>query len=266
MPQSTRSCPPSAWLVPLEGRAVLEWAAHFAARPWMRELPRGDGHAVVVLPGLLTGDWAMAPMRDILSKLGYQVHPWRQGLNVGPSRQLLTRLTRHIKKLYEQTGQPVSLVGWSMGGAMAHVMAARHPEMVRCVVTIGSPLNGLSHQSNLSTVFEWVSGLDQEDPKLKRWLKGVLKVPITSIVSRTDGLVSWESGVLEKHPRGETIQVLGASHLGMPANPAVLAVVADRLKQVPSRWKPYQNKSRWTSWMTETMHVSATPPRRSPRP
>src|SRR3546814_2707695 len=44
-------------LLVLEGRAFFEWSAFAAARSWLlRNVPRGDAHPVMVLPGLIASD------------------------------------------------------------------------------------------------------------------------------------------------------------------------------------------------------------------
>ena len=45
----------------LEGRAPWEYAAMLAALPWLKRLPRGDGHPVIVFPGLGAADITTAP-------------------------------------------------------------------------------------------------------------------------------------------------------------------------------------------------------------
>ena len=76
--------PPSALLFAMEGRAMFEWASYGLAWPWLKKAPRGDGHPVLVLPGLVAGDRSTYPLRRFLTHLGYETYPWQQGLNVGP--------------------------------------------------------------------------------------------------------------------------------------------------------------------------------------
>ena len=62
--------PPSALLFAMEGRAMFEWASFGLAWPWLKTASRGDGHPVLVLPGLVAGDRSTYPLRRFLSHLG----------------------------------------------------------------------------------------------------------------------------------------------------------------------------------------------------
>ena len=67
--------PPSNLLLAMEGRAMLEWASFALAWPLLKSAPRGDGHPVLVLPGLCAGDNTTVPLRRFLSHLGYDARP-----------------------------------------------------------------------------------------------------------------------------------------------------------------------------------------------
>ena len=75
--------PPSRTLLMLEGRAVQELGAFMLLRPWLAAAPRGDGHPVLVFPGLLASDLSTQPLRGFLKQHGYAVHGWNQGRNLG---------------------------------------------------------------------------------------------------------------------------------------------------------------------------------------
>src|SRR3954447_25155444 len=67
------------------GRAVADYGLYLAARPFAPRLPRGDGHPVLVLPGLLADDVSTRALRAVLRHSGYGVHGWRLGRNIGPT-------------------------------------------------------------------------------------------------------------------------------------------------------------------------------------
>jgi len=73
--------PPPKWLLLAESRALGELALTSALWPWLQLAPRGDGHPVVVMPGLATSDGSTRIMRTFLSGLGYKVQGWYQGYN-----------------------------------------------------------------------------------------------------------------------------------------------------------------------------------------
>lgn len=222
----------------LEGRAPWEYAALLAATPWLRRLPMGDGHPVLVLPGLGANDLSTLPLRRFLSGLGYDVHPWKQGFNFGPRHGVLHRLTEQVASIATTAGRPLSLVGWSLGGIYAREMAKELPDQVRCVVTLGTPFTGHPRATNAWRFYEIVSGQLVHDAMLMEQIRQAPPVPTTSIYSRTDGIVAWQCSLNEPAPRVENIEVQ-ASHLGMGLNPLALYAVADRLSQDPARWKPF---------------------------
>jgi pimeloyl-ACP methyl ester carboxylesterase len=236
--------PPSRLLLAMEGRAMLEWASCALAWPLLKNAPRGDGHPVLVLPGLCAGDHSTFPLRRFLAQLGYDAQPWEQGLNFGPREHVIRGLVDKVRRMERRHGRRVSLVGWSLGGAMAHALALRMPQRIRQVVTLGSPLGGHPRGTNAGALFELVSGFRADDERLHALLEGKPRVPTTSIMSKTDGIVNWRMSLAEESKIAENIEV-SATHMGMGANPAVLWIIADRLAQAEHKWKPFERTSAW---------------------
>src|SRR5262245_62747451 len=97
-------------------RGLARFAAMPLAGSWLSSAPRGDGHGVLVLPGLLASDVSTAVLRRFVRRLGYDVHGWQLGRNRGPTNEVLDQLPRQLSVLAERTSMPVSLIGWSLGG------------------------------------------------------------------------------------------------------------------------------------------------------
>lgn len=237
----TAYAPPSLGLLGCEPlRAAFEYLSHQFARE--RIALRGDGHPVIVFPGLATDKQATAPLRSFCEKLGYEVHDWGRGLNTGPQGDVhawLDELADHIATLLS-TDEPMSLVGWSLGGIYAREVAKRHPQRVRQVITIGTPFAGTPQMTHASLLYRWVNGsVPIADDALLRRLRTAPTVPTTSIYSRTDGVVAWQACIQPGHC--ETIQNLevDGSHCGLPWNSQVLRIVADRLAQPAQAWRRY---------------------------
>jgi pimeloyl-ACP methyl ester carboxylesterase len=222
----------------LEGRAPLEYFSMLAAYPWLRSLPRGDGHPVMVFPGMGANDATTWPLRSFLQRLGYITQAWGQGLNFGPRRGVLERCADDIRALSQRTNQPVSLIGWSLGGLYAREMAKEQPALARCVITLGTPFTGHPKATNVWRIYEWLTGTSVGDPALIEQIRKPPPVPTTSIYSRTDGIVSWRCSLNEPGPLAENIEV-HASHVGMGMNPLALYAIADRLAQPIGRWQPF---------------------------
>lgn len=222
-------------------RASAGWGVFLASLPLAGRLPAGDGAPVLVLPGLLAGDGSTAALRGVLRRLGHDVHGWELGRNVGPTAAVVRGLDRRLEELAERSGRRVILVGWSLGGIFARTLARRRPQLVRQVVTLGSPFRlARSDQSRATRAFERFSHLHVEHLSLPLEPNAApLPVPATSIYSRFDGIVAWRACLDTPGPLAENVEVYG-SHLGLGHHPAVIWAVTDRLAQPEGAWRPFQ--------------------------
>lgn len=225
----------------LELRAPLEAAATLALMPLWAWAPKGDGHPVLVLPGLAAGDGSTVLMRRFLQTRGHAVSGWGQGTNLGLRPGVLDRAQQTLRRLFEEHQRKVSLVGWSLGGVYARELAKVAPEQVRQVVTLGTPFTGHPRETNAWRLYEWASGHRIGSHDLHGPLRAAPPVPTTSIWSRTDGVVSWRCSVQPRHHETENIEV-EASHVGLGLHPAVLYAVADRLAQAEGAWQPFHRE------------------------
>ena len=216
----------------------MELAALVAAWPWLRHVARGDGHPVLVFPGMGANDTTTVPLRRFLRELGYATSAWGQGLNFGPRPGVLERAADDLRALAAQRGQPVSLVGWSLGGIYARELAKLHPELVRSVVTLGTPFTGHPKSTNAWRIYEMLTGSKIGDGDALARIRGEPPVPTTSIFSRSDGIVSWHCSLNAPSPIAENIEV-PASHVGLGMNPLALYALADRLAQPSGAWTPF---------------------------
>ncbi|QWG22006.1 alpha/beta hydrolase [Bradyrhizobium sediminis] len=232
--------PPSLGLLLAEARGIFELNASLILSPLLMRAPRGDGHPVLLLPGFLASDLSMAPMRRYLRELGYDAQAWRMGRNLGGVSRMRTALRSRLAEIHAATGRKVSIVGWSLGGVYARDLALQVPDMVRSVVTLGSPFANDVTATNATRLYEALSGEGvEDDPELRAAISGDLPVPATSIYSRTDGIVNWRTCLLRPSDIAENIEVHFASHIGLGVNPAALWAVADRLAQAEGEFKQF---------------------------
>jgi len=230
--------PPGVLRLALELRAPWELGASLAALPILMSAPRGDGHPVLVLPGLAASDLSTGPLRRYLKDRNYAPHRWRQGRNLGPRPGVLANCERVVLQLCERYGRKVSLIGWSLGGIYARETAKKIPDSVRGVITLGTPFAGHPRATNAWQLYELVSGEQVDSRRDWEEIKCAPPVPTTSIYSRTDGIVAWQCSVQAEAPQCENIEV-EASHVGLGVNPAVLYAIADRLAQPEGQWRPF---------------------------
>lgn len=223
---------PSLPLLLAELRVLAEFTALALNFPKLiADLPRGDGHAVMVIPGFGASDINTLPLRRLLRRLGYAAHGWQAGVNLGMRPRLKQQLASQLERLAMQQGR-VSLIGWSLGGVFAREMARHQPQHVRRVITLGSPINGRADANNMSTLFRLANlgrAVKVDHEGFRRRIPAP-PVPCTAIYSRSDGIVAWPC--CREEPAGNTENVeISGSHLGMPYNAQVLRAIADRLAQ-----------------------------------
>jgi pimeloyl-ACP methyl ester carboxylesterase len=234
--------PPSAWLALTEPqRVVLEAISLATLRRLLDRLPGGDGHPVMVLPGFLGSDAYNATLRRFLRRQGYRTHGWGLGRNLGPRENALERLQQRLQSLVQRYGQPLSLVGHSLGGIFARELAREDPSLVRQVISLGSPFGRGRHSgSHPARLFEALNPTE-ELPVALDDLHWSPPVPTTAVYSRGDGIVNWRTAVQSpsfSKGHSQSIQVRG-SHCGMTLNPTVWYVIADRLRQPADAWTPF---------------------------
>ncbi|HWK35844.1 esterase/lipase family protein [Sphingomonas sp.] len=213
-------------------RGAVNAARLAGARRRLRAAPAGDGRPVLVLPGLFNSDRSNFAMRGFLNRLGYRAHPWRLGRNLGARTIGLEgeRLFARVEAIVADAGQPVTLIGISLGGIMARLIAHRRPDLVREVITVSSPFAGPPRATNVWRAFEWLTGERIDDAHvagLRAEVARPLPVPATAIWSASDGLVNGRACRIDAEPAVEVV----SSHVGVQLNPDVLVAIAGVLAQ-----------------------------------
>jgi triacylglycerol lipase len=228
-----------------EARMGLE-AAALLRDPILRGegLRDGRGRPVMLIPGFLAGDGSLAPMAQWLRRGGYR--PTRTGVvaNVDCSAALIGRFETRLERVVERQGTRAVVIGQSRGGGLAKVLASRRPDLVRGVVTLGSPhldplavhplvrlqVETLGRLGNLGApgLFRRTC-LDGECcADFRERLAGELPpgVGFVSVYSKTDGIVEWEACL---DPSADEHVEIGASHCGMAVSSAAWRAVAQAL-------------------------------------
>ena len=227
-------------------RAVYEYGMGWLLNiPVQFISPKGDNHPVIIIPGLGTSDGSTHFIRSFLTNQGYDAHSWGLGRNMGPQHgmeELLQKLTKRTSEVSEMSdGHPVSIIGWSLGGIYAREIAKEIPSIVRQVITLGTPFKG-TDQTNAALLYELLSkDTSHKDPTILKRIAEPPPVPFTSIFSKSDGVVYWESSIEESGKQIENIEVPGACHLGLGHNPISMFIIANRLAQKKDTWVPYSS-------------------------
>jgi alpha/beta superfamily hydrolase len=202
----------------------------------------GDGHPVLVLPGFMTSDWSTKEYRKYLHEFGYTPYGWGLGRNYGGISEL-NLLANKIDLLYEQHQEPVSLIGWSLGGVYARQLAKAKPEKIRQVITVCSPFAGIDKPNNAAWLYKLVSiGLEIDEEDRKKWTTDIIStppVPTTALFSKDDGIVPWQVCMepLEDDIH-QNVEIEG-THFGLGFKPSVLRITQDRLKYSKDHWQKF---------------------------
>jgi pimeloyl-ACP methyl ester carboxylesterase len=228
-------------------RAAARSRAGRRAVPYASRTPRA-GEPVLLVPGFLAGDYTLAWMGRELRHLGFRTY--RAGIvaNVGCIGEGTAALERRLEQVVERRERKVAMVGHSLGGMMARGLAARRPDLVSGIVTMGSPMlaPGAAHELLLAQVallrrlqrlgFSGLMGEEctSGECALRMWEESRLPLPegfpFTAVYSRRDGIADWRACI---DPAGQAREVR-TSHVGMALDPAVIEIVADALARIPA--------------------------------
>ncbi len=201
----------------------FELARLLAAGPGLARAPRGE-RAVLVLPGFAADDASTLPLRAFLRRLGHSVTGWGFGRNRGDVAGLVPRVTSLARDLSERHGEPVHLIGQSLGGVLAREVARDAPDVVAQVLTLGTPVVGGPAYTALHRRYP-AQDLAAIDATMRERHRVPISIPITSVYSKRDGIVSWQACLDTLNPRVTNVEV-GSSHFGMGIDPAVWRLAA----------------------------------------
>jgi len=206
--------------------AVRELVRLPARKSALSGAPKGDGRTIVLFPGYSTADRFLYPLARFLRSRGHEVAGWGLGRNDGDVFGKIDRVRAHVSSLAEETGRPVSLLGWSLGGVFAREVARDAPEHVHHVVTLGTPLHG--PPETVSYRIYTPETVDEIKTAIKERALQAIDVPMTAFFSKSDRIVPWQNCIDEHSPLVENVEV-SSTHIGMTIDPDIWQVVANRL-------------------------------------
>jgi triacylglycerol esterase/lipase EstA (alpha/beta hydrolase family) len=220
---------PSIMTIAKESLTPFEFTRLFLSFPALALQSRGNGEPVIVLPGLGASNSSTFLLRRYLSWLGYSVEGWELGRNSGNVQQLLPQVAEHVQEIHKETGLKVNLVGWSLGGVLAREVARDNPAIVRQVITMGSPVVGGPKYTVFGNLYRQ-RGVDVDaiEATVAARESNPIRVPVTSIYSKNDGIVGWQASIDRHSPQVDNIKVC-ATHLGLGISPDVFKILARKL-------------------------------------
>ena len=182
---------------------------------------------MVLVPGLGGPDSSMAPLRRFLRAAGHDARSSGLGVSGPDVEAQAWRVIDRVERLARRSEDQVALVGWSIGGVISREVARERPDLVRRVVTFGSPaVGGPTH----TAVGRWFGRerLEEISAAAEQRASTPIRVPLTAIRSRRDGVVAAPACIDDTTPGAENLLVT-STHLGMGLDPDVWRIVADRL-------------------------------------
>ena len=201
-------------------------------------VPAGDGASVVVVPGFLGTDLYLLELHAWLRRIGYRPYLSRIGRNAECLDLLVERLFDTVEQAYGETGRPVHLIGHSLGGMLARAAAARRPDRIASVITLGSPFRGVRSHPLVMRATSAVRARIQRQGRPPDCYTGhcgcasvtalqrLPAVPQIAIYTKTDGIVDWRACVNDD---SETDFEVSGTHVGLVVNPVVYRLIAIRL-------------------------------------
>jgi triacylglycerol lipase len=212
-------------------------------------VPRGDGSAVVIIPGFLGTDLYLMELHGWLERIGYR--PYFSGIGINaecPNLLVQRHLNQTIEKALMETERKIHLIGHSLGGVIARAVAGQRPGDVASVITLAAPFRSISTSRTILHATEAIRQRIQQEhgrrvlpdcytgrctcnfvDSLKRDVPDSMFE--TAIYTRDDGIVDWRYCMTRK-PEAD-FEVPG-THIGMAFNPSVYTIVADRLSKAQS--------------------------------
>jgi pimeloyl-ACP methyl ester carboxylesterase len=220
-------------------------------------IPKGDGSAVVVVPGFMGSDQYLGDMNAWLRRIGYTPYTSGIGRNAECPDILTVKLQETLIRAQGETGKKVHLIGHSLGGVLSRSAAARWPKLVASVTTMGSPFRGVRvHPFVLQTAYlvrgrimtrnngrttphcysgfctcEFLTSLRDDFPA---------SIPQQAIYTKTDGVVDWRCCINDDP--ATNVEVPG-THVGLAFNPRVYKQIATFLAGSEIKPKKKRRKS-----------------------
>ncbi len=211
------------------------WREAFASLDWLslrfspvfagHGIERGKGEAVVLVPGLFAADASMIELSGWLARIGHRPYASGIGVNAVRTEIAIAAVVATIDLAHAETGAPVRLIGHSLGGVIARAAALRRANRVSHVVTLGSPVDGLSAHPAVLAAAQLIHGDDLET--CLATVQQALPVTIaeTNIYSKSDGVVDWRTC----HREDATAIEVSGTHTGLIANAAAYGAIANVL-------------------------------------
>ena len=219
---------------PYQGQRLLELLigrdfVRLAARTpnLLRRDDASRRQTVILTSGFGGTDATLNPLRWFLRSVGHDARPVGLGRISDDVEALSELVAEKATALAQRAGEPVALVGWSIGGVLSREAARMHPDVIDRVITFCTPVVGGPSYTSLAFRYS-EEYLAEIRTLIEAREQTPIEVPITAIWSRNDGVVNPEACIDRRSPDVEKVEVT-ATHVGLAYDPNVWDIVSDRL-------------------------------------
>lgn len=201
-------------------------------RPFRRlEIARtARPRTVMILPGFFTGPRRMRYLAHQIERAGHTTKRWGMGHNFGASEEMFERLEERLLDLRRLTGEPLVLLGWSLGGVFARELAKRHPECAAKVITMGSPFSGSPKANNVWRAYQFIAGHRVDQPPVEADVAAKPPVETVALWSARDGMIAPGSACGLPHERDREVE-LGCTHIGFSYAPEAIHAILNEIER-----------------------------------
>ncbi|TCD06367.1 alpha/beta fold hydrolase [Erythrobacteraceae bacterium CFH 75059] len=188
--------------------------------------------AVMLLPGFVTHPARMRYLQQALEAAGHRVSHWGLGMNWGATPERLASVERRVTQLRACHGEPLVLIGWSLGGLFAREVAKRRPDAVAKVITMGTPFSGNMRANNAWRAYQAIAGYRVDQPPVETQLAQKPPVETVALWSARDGIVSPRCACGRPGERDRAIR-LRCTHMGFIFMPEAIGTLLSELDSPP---------------------------------
>lgn len=207
---------------------------------------RGNAEPVLLIPGFMAGDYLMLELHRWLKRIGYRSHlsniVWNNDCPDRTARSLIQR----ARRIREESGQRVRVIGHSLGGMLAKSLIQENPELFDRIITLGSPFRSMV-KAHPAVVGIWEklklnqSGVVGRNLRascgtghcLCSFVRHMIQpqpraVAQFAVYSKNDGVADWSSCIEDDSRHNTEVK---CTHIGMVFHPDVYRAIARRLAQ-----------------------------------
>lgn len=204
------------------------------ADPLLRQFRRlkveraANPRTVMLMPGFATHPARLRYLEKQIARAGHTPKRWGTGFNLGATEERLEIVEDRLVELHSRTGEPLVLLGWSLGGLFARELAKRQPDKVAKVITMGSPFSGNPRSNNVWRAYQFIAGHSVDNPPIEADIGVKPPVETVAMWSPRDGMIAPRSAAGQPDERDRAI-ALRCTHIGFTYAPDSIRVVLAEL-------------------------------------